>query len=427
MNRRLAQWIVDEMNPQKIGHRAGPPRLAHEKRVWNQALTWLDFSGLAIYCLHALESSDRLAALPVEVVSGLEQRRDANRFRTAAILRELKTLAEVFQERGVNYAILKGSALIPDYCSNPAMRTQYDHDVLVDADSLQRADRALADAGFRRKPSSGENVFVYRRPEQGIRFTTTAESLYSDRFDRSVELHLRLWEEEEEKIRVNLPDDFLDRKQLRQWEDFRYTALADEDCLLFQVLHAFKHILRNWCRLSIFLEVAFFLRSNVSNALFWERFTDRIEKVRWGPEASFIVFSLAEKLFGASVPPLLRRRLETPRSPALGLWIERYGLRAALSNFHGDKYSLFLHQEFVENPSEWSAIRRRRLFPMHRPNRPPAVVFQRGFSRIGRLWMENIHALGRILFHGVAGIRYLCEYPRWLLLRRLQPPESAKA
>jgi hypothetical protein len=139
--------------------------------------------------------------------------------------------------------------------------------------------------------------------------------------------------------------------------------------------------------------------------------------VRWAPEASLVVLTLADQIFGGGMPPHLQDRLKSV--PALGLWVEKYGRDAALSNFHRDKCSLFLHKEFIERPEDWSAIRRRRLFPLQRPHRPPAVVFQRGFSRAGRLWMENVHALKRLGFHGRAGLRYALEYPRWVLWRRL--------
>jgi len=52
------------------------------------------------------------------------------------------------------------------------------------------------------------------------------------------------------------------------------------------------------------------------------------------------------------------------------------------------------------------------------------VVFQRGFSALGRIWMEKAHALRRLRFHGFAGLRYVVEYPRWIVLRRLRLADS---
>jgi len=421
MNPSLHQAILDELNVARDKSRPAVPWRSFSKREWDHALTWLDLSGLAIYFANRIRNSSGPNTLPDDVWTNLDERSAGNQLRTLSIVQELAVLTESFAQARVNYAVLKGIALLPDYCPDPALRTQYDHDVLVDTASLADAETALQNAGYRRKSGNeGESCVVYRRPEPQIRFSTDSEGLYSPDLSRSIELHLTLWEETEDKIRLNLPDDFLERRVLREWDGMQFAALCDEDCLLFQILHAFKHIVRNWCRLSIFLEIAFFLKRRASDAVFWNNFAERMDALRWAPEASLVVFALAEQLFGATVPRQLLASFNTPRAPALILWIERYGRRAALSNFHGDKCSLFLHREFVEDPADWADIRRRRLFPIQRPHRPPAVVFQRGFSTAGRLWMENIHALRRLIFHGFAGLRYALEYPRWSLLRRLR-------
>jgi hypothetical protein len=251
-----------------------------------------------------------------------------------------------------------------------------------------------------------------------VRFSRPFEGLYSPQLARSVELHFELWEADEDAIRIDLPGDFLDRSVWRNGDGFAYAALSGEDCLLFQVLHAFKHILRNWCRLAVFLEIARFMSLRSADAPFWDGYCSRIEPIRWAPEASWVVCGMAKRLFGTGLPPAIEDRLRTRLTPALDLWMDTYGRRSAMANFNRDKCSLFLHREFVDNASAWTRIRRRRLFPVQRPHRPPAIVFQRGFSRPGRLWMETFHALRRAKFHALAGLRYACEYPRWSLLRR---------
>lgn len=426
MNRTLHDVILHQLSV--TNDKPHPPmlRASFSKREWDQALAWLDLSGLAIYFLQRIESSAAFYTLPEQVRTELERRRADNRQRTAGIKQEFAVLVKSLEQAHVKYAVLKGVSLLPDYCPDLELRTQYDHDVLVDAASFAAAGEALQNKGYHCKVGGDEGsaVVAYEPPQTEIRFSRNSEALYSSRLGRSVEVHRTLWEETEDRIRVNLSDDFLERRQFRHWGDLGFMALSDEDCLLFQVLHAFKHILRNWCRLSIFLEIAHFLLRRASDAEFWRSFARRIEDVRWAREATLIVFTLATELFGAMVPAQVQDALRTPLSPALNLWIERYGRRAALSNFHGDKCSLFLHREFVDSPSEWAVVRRRRLFPLRRPHRPPAVVFQRGFSTFGRIWMEKAHAFGRLRFHGLAGLRYVLEYPRWIVLRRLRLAES---
>src|SRR5678815_4574595 len=386
MKRTLRHAILDQLN---VRDATIPPMLptSFGRRDWDQTLAWLDLSGLAIYFLQRVQSSGALYTLPDFATAELQKRGEDNRLRAQAILQEFRTLVEAFEHARVNYAVLKGISLLPDYCPALEFRTQYDHDLLVDADTFNRACTALEHTGYRRKDGGDEeSVAVYRQVQPEVRFSQNSEALYSARLGRSIEVHRALWEDNEDHISIGLPDDFLERTQTRYWEGIRFTALSDEDCLLFQVLHAFKHIVRNWCRLSIFLEIAYFLGKRAGDSAFWSSYAERIGPVRWAPEASLIVFTLAERLFGATIPAELQRVLRTPLSPALNLWIERYGRHSALTNFHDDKCSLFLHREFVDSPSEWASIRRKRLFPVRRPHRPPAVVFQRGFSNIGRVW-----------------------------------------
>ena len=424
MSRELHKAILGELHLSK-GETRPASWLSCSPRKWEAALAWLDLSGLAIYFLQRMQSTHRLHLLPDDVAQALERRAAANRIRSEAILGEFRTFIDAFEQTGVKYSVLKGISLLPDYCPEMAFRTQYDHDILVAPESFDGAGRALVGTGFHpRIEVSAEAPLVYRKVDPEIRFSQRSEALYSPRLERSIDLHRRLWEVDEERIHIRLSDDFLDRSHRRLWEGIPFTALCDEDCLLFQILHAFKHILRNWCRLSIFLEISWFLNRRAADSAFWHRFAGRIQNVRWAPEATLLVFMLAERLFGGTIPAPLRDPLRSPLAPALQLWIERYGRHSALSNFHGDKSSLFLHREFVDSPSEWSMVQRRRLFPLHRPHRPPALVFQRGFSALGRIWMEKAHALRRLRFHGFAGLRYVVEYPRWIVLRRLRLADS---
>ena len=425
MSLSLRQAIINELNLTRSELYSLTPWRSFHHREWEQTLAWLDLSGLAIYFLRRMKDSSALHRLPDSVSAELERRSSDNLLRTERILQEFKTIIGAFEQRAVKYAVLKGVSLLPDYCPEMAFRTQYDHDVLVAPEFMDAARTALEDGGFCSKEAGGgEAPLVYRMPEPEMRFSQNSEALYSPLLGRSIELHQTLWERAEERIEVELSDDFLDRSRLRQWGGIHFMALCDEDCLLFQVLHAFRHILRNWCRLSIFLEIAWFLNRRSSDSTFWRSYLSRIENVRWAREATLIVFTLAEQLFGSAIPAQMRESLNTPIAPALHLWIERYGRQSAVSNFQGDKCSLFLHREFVEDPVAWATIRRRRLFPLHRPHRPSAIVFQRGFSALGRTWMEKIHAMRRLRFHGFAGLRYVFEYPRWMVLRRLRLAES---
>ncbi len=58
-----------------------------------------------------------------------------------------------FNNAGVRYAVLKGLSLVPEFCPYAPLRHQGDFDYLVDPNSLEAAQRILAEAGYVPKPS----------------------------------------------------------------------------------------------------------------------------------------------------------------------------------------------------------------------------------------------------------------------------------
>ena len=384
---------------------------------WNRAMDWLDTSGLAIYFWHKIKTTSAAVALPVCAQTRLAMSYEENRLRVESTKKESKTLNGLFDEAGVPYAVLKGLALVPDYCPDPTLRTQYDHDYLIHPNALARAEAVLQTAGYRPKISTENFDIAYVRPEsEEVPFGKPA-GLYSALLGRPVELHVRLWDPAEEKIAIQLHEDFLDRAGRHPCEGYEFPTLSDEDKLIFQVLHAFRHILHNWCRLSIFLEISHFLQERSLDCNFWSRFRDRAMGIRSVPEASTVVFRLAQKLFGVSTPVEFVAQVSPKFSTIVDLWIDRYGLSGALGNFQNNKCSLFIHREFVDDRSAWAEVWRRRLLPLRRPHHLPKVLFNHRQTSLRRKWAHYLHSLQRLRFHACSAAGYAWEYPQWRLLR----------
>ena len=293
--------------------------------------------------------------------------------------------------------------------------------------ALGHAEAALERAGYRPKVSRGgyHNAYFRQVPEAAT--STKPVGLYSARLQRPVELHIRLWEHKEERFDVPLPNDFMSRSRKHSGLGLEYPALCDEDGLIFQVLHALRHILRNWCRLSVLLEISYFLQHRALDFDFWGRYQERVTNLCWVPEASIVVFTLAQKLFGGSFPAKLKVQVDPKFSATVDKWIELYGLPGALANFRNDKNSLFLHREFVKDQSKWSGIRRQRLFPFRWPHQLPNVLFNHGPGGSKSRVTQYLHGLRRLKFHVFSAIGYAWEYPRWQLLRIVRTPGQPKA
>jgi hypothetical protein len=393
---------------------------------WRRILDWMDASGLALYFWHKVKAAKMVEALPLNVQARLARSYEKNCLRVESIRKESETLNSLFDDAGVQFAVLKGLALVPEYCPDPKFRTQYDHDYLIRFQALARAEASLQRAGYSPKVSRDGYHIAYFRPAPEFTSSKKLVGLYSARLQRPVELHTRLWDQEEERIDIPFPDDFMSRCRKHSGLGLEYLTLCDVDSLVFQVLHAFRHILRNWCRLSVFLEISHFLQQRVSDSDFWARYRDRAANLCWVPEASTSVFSLAQKLFGGSFPSKLKTHIDPKFSATIDKWVDLYGLPGAIANFQNNKNSLFLHREFVTNHLKWAEIRRRRLFPFRLPHQLPNVLFHNGASGSKRRLTQYLHGLRRLKFHVFSAIAYACEYPRWQLLRKVRIPGQPK-
>lgn len=426
MIRLLRQAVVAELAV--TGRTSAGATFWHsiDESDWRRVLDWMDVSGLALYFWHKVRTVEMVEALPLDVRARLARSYEMNCLRVEFIRKETETLNSLFDDAGVQFAVLKGLALVPEYCPGPNLRTQYDHDYLIHFQALARAEANLQRAGYKPKVSRDGYHIAYIRPTPEFVSSRKPVGLYSARLQRPVEVHTRLWDREEERIDIQLPDDFMNRCRKHSGLGLEYLTLCDVDSLVFQVLHAFRHILRNWCRLSVFLEISHFLQQRELDSDFWARYQCRTANLRWLPEASTVVFSLAQKLFGGPFPAELKTLVDPKFSATIDKWVELYGLPGAVANFRNNKNSLFLHREFVTDHLKWAEIRRRRLFPLRLPHHLPNVLFHDGASSSKRRLTQYLHGLRRLKFHVFSAIAYACEYPRWQLLRRVRIPVQPK-
>ncbi|MFB3920984.1 MAG: nucleotidyltransferase family protein [Terriglobia bacterium] len=423
MNRRLALQIVDCLGA------PGPDALGvWSRRDWTRTLPWLHASGLALPFLRILGAHGGESLPPSDVLERLERNQADNRERVACMAEEFAVLNRCFERSGIPFAALKGITLIPDYSPDATLRAQADFDYLIAPESLPRAEAALRAAGYLRR-SCDENAHVYFHSARPLRIPVSEDELYSAALPRRVELHTALWEGGPESIHPTTLATALDRVRLREWRGLRFPALAPEDALAFQILHALRHVFGFWCRLSLLLEVAHFLNGRKHDEEFWRRFIAHIACTTGLPEATGVVITLAVRVFGAEVPAPLAAWLRATTPPTMKLWVERYGRDSALGNFMEDKFSLFLLREFIPDDAAWRTVCRRRILPLHRPNRAAEPRGPRVSSRVGASVKQSLHIARRVKFHVTSALRLGLEFPRWKWSRRAAgaPEESSAA
>jgi len=415
MNRALARCIVGSLRVTGSLEEPLAKLVKFRRPDWERTLPWLADSGLALYLLKRASQSDLHEALPAPIRDHLRRNRASNRRRIAEMKTEFGSLNCRFKAAGVDYVVLKGFTLIPDFCPDASLRSQYDYDYLVRPESVGLAQRTLEAAGYSRKTRSpgfepaGEFLFA----AQPLSLPSPDEDFYGAHIPRTVEVHVSLWQTDRDMINLDVPEDALDRKRMANWDGLCFPVLAEDDSLIFQALHTFQHILSYWCRPSCFLEIAHFIAQRYSDEAFWEQFRSRVGGRRQLPEIVALVFSMAETLFGAPLPSQIRVWVEANLRPTLSLWVRRYGRNWALAPFPGSKLTLFLHREFIDDPAVWREIARSRLFPFHRPARVAEPGGPSLTSRRKANWSQCHFVLRRLQFHLGSLLSYGWELPRW--------------
>jgi hypothetical protein len=390
--------------------------------AWGRTLDWLHISGLALVFWHRLEECQSESVAPPEVRARLVRNLTDNQVRVTGMLAEFDSINHRLKDAGVPFAVLKGFALIPEYFPDAALRSATDYDYLLPKDSLGPTDQALRAAGYiPLAEAKKSHSTVYANRASPSRLISCLDDMYSPQLAREIELHSEFWKQDRERIYLTLPDDPLACASLRSWQGLQFPALCDEDALIFHLLHFLRHVLGSWCRLSSLFEIAYFLNHQGSNAAFWERFRRRVQGHGRLPQVIGVAFTLAADVFGAPIPVAVAEWTTQALPSGMALWVQRYGKSLALQNFSGNKFSLFLHREFVQDIEGWRHIRRRRVFLLERPSQVAKASGPRVSSRLKATWRQLIYVLGLLSFHLPATLSYWFELPRWKrMLRRVQ-------
>lgn len=426
MNRRLAEAIIGGL--QLSGSYDYGQLARFSPRDWEQTVGWIDRAGLTLYLLERLKACGATEVLPPRVLARFERNLADNTCRVDHLLYETGCINEKLDQAGVQYVVIKGFSLWPEFCSNPYLRTQCDLDYLVARQSLRSARNALLELGYETRHRRFDvQQFAFERPLR--RVPSQFDSPYKVQTTPTVELHVGIWEDMTHRVPLEEPAFDLNSPKFKEWGGLRFPVLNDEDALLLQVLHAFQHMLSYWVKLSWLLEIGRFMEKRSRDSLFWKQFGKRLQSEPQLAEFSAIAFELSANVFSAPMPEVAQPWSQCLH-PSARLWLDNYARRWALGEtpphksrvFPDSKLSLFISGEYIPD------LRARRdtlwhgLMPCKIPGKQPAAIFtqvkNRPWTRMQALWVDSAFTMQRLSFHGSAGLRYLWELPRWRSLTR---------
>jgi hypothetical protein len=391
-------------------------------RQWKRTQQWLDDAGLAFYFLQKLKTANVIDAVPAWVLSRLEQNFAANQRRVAEMSRRFAFINRQFDDAGVRYAVLKGFSLVPQFCPDATLRYQGDLDYIVDEDSLALAKQVMLEAQYRAKPSPSAHESIFVPPNVG-KPSRNGEQ-YAATAPYAVELHRDVWDSDLHRLPAMQRMFSTERATPHKWNGQSFPALTDEDAFLLQVLHTCRHLFSYWIRMSSLLEIGYFLAGRGSDIGLWNGVDERIGANATLRELAVVTTELAVKVFAAPTPPLVRTWGRHIR-PATRVWIENYARRCAFSElpvyqftlFPRSKLILFLHQQYEGISAERDVVRQQ-LMGTSRLSRIASSLRTKPSLLLNPSWWKRQLLVRRIIFHTMAGLRYVLEIPRWRWLNR---------
>lgn len=425
VNRKLAEAIIGCLRLSGASYDFG--QLARfSPRDWERTMGWIDRAGLTLYLLDRLRICGATGVLHPRVLARFEQNLADNRCRVDHLLSETACINEKLSQAGVQYVVIKGFSLWPEFCSDPYLRTQCDLDYLVAKHSINTAKNVLLESGYEARRRT-DVQFEFERPLQ--RVPSQFDSPYNLQTTPTVELHVGIWEDITHNVPLEEPAFVLDSAKLKEWGGLRFTVLSEEDALLLQLLHAFQHVLSYWVKLSWLLEIAHFMKKRWRDSVFWKRFNQRVEGGPQLVEFSTIVLQLTANIFSAPMPEVAQHWRQFLH-PSARLWLDKYGSSWALGErpphkskvFPDSKLSVFMNEEYIPDGRIRRDFLRHALMPWKIPGKEPSVGFapidNQPWTRLQARWLDGTFTVQRLSFHACAGLRCLWELPRWRSLSR---------
>lgn len=270
---------------------------------WERVFSLADFHGV-FPLLHRTLDRQLPSLAPFEIRQALQARFDLNVRKNLLLAAELIGILDCLEGAGISAVPYKGPVLAESVYGDLALREFFDLDVLIAADDVPRARRALATIGFT------PNVALTDAQERD--YLATA---YEYTFDAPGEKNLL-------EIQWNFVPRFFAVDFDMQVVLGRCTAgsvagrtvrvLREEDLLLGLCVHAAKHL---WNRLGWLCDIATLLRRRT---LAWKQVA--IEAKQLGIRRILAInLLLAQRLLGAQTPLELQDALRSEAESATGI------------------------------------------------------------------------------------------------------------
>ena len=339
--------------------------LGLDDTAWGRLLEFCDLAHLAL----ALSQVD-ITGFPAWVVDRLARNvtDNARRFeRTKAAYTEA---AAAMERAGAQHLVLKGFAHVPDYVTDPRLRTQSDIDIYCPHGDLEKAQCALMKIGYQQEGS----VDIHADHLPGLSRTGDWKwrgNPYDPEMPPGIELHFCFWNARASLIDIPEVERFWERRVIRRLGKMEFCGLHPVDQLGYLALHIVRVVLAGDWVIHHVLELATFLHNHARDVEFWSQWYEmhgtnlrRIEAV---------AFSLAHSWFSCTLPEVVRVEIE--RIPAgQQRWLRRFGGAPLEVMFRHNKDGRLLQLLLAKSRTSRQSVLRKVIIPPRIPGLDSPMV-----------------------------------------------------
>ncbi len=348
------------------------------------ALDDADYRKLLEFCdraqLTLLLNSLHRDALPGWVQERMDRNLAGYSQRFERLKQSLFEMADVLDERGIEFVLVKGLAHAPDFTPDALLRAQGDIDLWTKPQEATAAAAALREIGYvpvcesegrHLPPMSRETQWEWRG------------DFFAPDLPISVDIHYELWDGSAERIQGPEESDFWERRTTAWVDGHPVQVLSPPDALAFAALHLLMHLLHGDLRVQRAWEIANFLNAREGDDAFWTRWrqchSDSLRRL----EA--IIFQLVADWFGAALSATADEEIEALPED-VQLWIEQYGLSPVEALFHPNKDEIWLHVSLAQGLRDKCSIFLRRVLPLRVPSQAATQASTASQARLNLLY-----------------------------------------
>lgn len=403
---RIPRYALAVMEALRFDEAATGRLEALTEEEWQQVLAFCDRAQLTLILNHVCRN-----ALPDWVRNRIDGNIRTYSERFHRLQSALLEIAGRLENRGIEFAVLKGISHSPAFTPMPLLRSQGDIDIWCGGESVGAARETLCELGYR---AVGRSQGRHLPPMVRETNWEWLGDYYAADLPIPVELHYQLWDEQAESIRAPGEGDFWNRRGSMSLQGRSLPVLCLPDRLAFASLHLLMHVLHGDLRLQRAWEIAHFLRMYAHDGAFWSQWArchdDSLQRL----EA--IVFQLVSAWFGSDLAPQAEEAID--RLPGdVKLWLKRYTWSPVEALLQPNKDEIWLQLSMVDSLRDKCSIFLRRVLPLRVPERIDEGTLRNELPTLAQLKRHSFHLGSRTLHHARALLPSLSSGARWYWAR----------